>query len=255
VAWRLRHFGNEEQGRAVAALQRQVWLQVVARFEALRGEAGLRQSDLAKSLGVSRPQIHEWLSDPAHMTLKAAGRLMLAMDAQLTCALMNQRDAAGPPAPGPARLMLLLAGIAAFFVLGGEPVMAAPASNLRLLARPEVVARMDGPAVALFWRADCGPCLLELKGLAALRAAAAPVRVYTVALDSPRVAKQRLETLGVDQGLALAALDAPESVLAAYSDGAPRLPLAVAIARTGEICARHVGLLGTDRVRAWARSC
>jgi len=90
VAWRLRHFGNEEQGRAVAALQRQVWLQVVARFEALRGEAGLRQSDLAKSLGVSRPQIHQWLSDPANMTLKAAGRLMLAMDTPPTCAFVPQ---------------------------------------------------------------------------------------------------------------------------------------------------------------------
>jgi hypothetical protein len=140
-------------------------------------------------------------------------------------------------------------------VLGGEPAVAAPASNLRFLARPEVVARLDGPAVALFWRADCGPCLLELKGLAALRAAAAPVKVYTVALDSPPVAKERLATLGVDQSLALAALDAPEAVLAAYSVGAPRLPLAVAIARTGEICARHVGLLGTDLVRSWARSC
>ena len=91
MAWRLRHFGNDEQAQAVAALQRQVWLQVVARFEALRDETGLRQSDLARALGVSRPQIHDWLSDPVNMTLKAAGRLMLAMDGEFDCGRFSRR--------------------------------------------------------------------------------------------------------------------------------------------------------------------
>lgn len=260
VAWRLRHFGNEEQGRAVAALQRQVWLQVVARFETLRDEIGLRQSDLARSLGVSRPQIHEWLSDPANMTIKAAGRLLLAMDGELSCKLVSPRDGATPPhaaaRSSATRTVLLLAGLAAFF-LGGDPAIAAPQPivSLRSLARPEAVARLDGPAIALFWKADCGPCLLELKGLAALRAAAGPVKVYTVALDRPEAARERLRALGVDQSLAFAVADEPASVLAAYSAGAPRLPLAVAFSRNGAICARHVGLLGTDRVKTWARTC
>lgn len=137
------------------------------------------------------------------MTLKAASRLMLAMDAELSCTLVDPSVSARPRAAvlGPTRVTLILAAVAAFFLLGAESVVAAPASNLRFLARPEVVARLDGPAVALLWRADCGPCLLELKELAALRAAAAPIKVYTVALDAPPVAKQRLETLGVDQGL------------------------------------------------------
>lgn len=141
MAWRLRHFGNDEQRRAVAALQRQVWLQVVARFGALRDQVGLRQSDLARALGVSRPQIHEWLSDPANITLKAAGRLMLAMDGELTCALVARRDGAGPT-----RLLLLLAGLAAFFVPGGEPAFAAPAPSLGSSARLDTVARLANPA-------------------------------------------------------------------------------------------------------------
>lgn len=148
VAWRLRHFGNEEQGRAVAALQRQVWLQVVARFEALRDEIGLRQSDLARSLGVSRPQIHEWLSDPANMTLKAAGRLLLAMDDELSCKLVSPRGSVTPPdaaaKSSEARTVLVLAGLAAAFFLGGDPAIAAPGRT----------------AVALFWKADCGSCLI-----------------------------------------------------------------------------------------------
>jgi plasmid maintenance system antidote protein VapI len=44
--------------------------------------SGLKQADLAKRLGVSRPQIHIWLTDPDKMTLKAAARLMLAMGSE-----------------------------------------------------------------------------------------------------------------------------------------------------------------------------
>lgn len=166
VAWRLRHFGNEEQGRAVAALQRQVWLQVVARFEALRDEIGLRQSDLARSLGVSRPQIHEWLSDPANVTLKAAGRLLLAMDGELSCKLVSPRGSVTPPhaaaKSSEARTVLVLAGLAAAFFLGGDPAIAAPQpiASLRALARPEAVAAPGRTAVALFWKAHRGLCLL-----------------------------------------------------------------------------------------------
>lgn len=63
-------------------MQAALWRGVVARFEHLKDSEGLRQADLAAALDVSRPQIHEWLSDPRHMTLKAAGRLLLAMDAE-----------------------------------------------------------------------------------------------------------------------------------------------------------------------------
>ncbi len=79
---RVRRFGPEEQTRAVDGLQAAVWRGVVARFEHLKAAEGLRQADLAAALGVSRPQIHEWLSDPRNMTLKAAGRLLLAMGAE-----------------------------------------------------------------------------------------------------------------------------------------------------------------------------
>lgn len=82
LARRARRFGPEEQARAIDRLQAAMWRGVVARFEQLKADEGLRQADLAAALGVSRPQIHEWLSDPRHMTLKAAGRLLLAMDAE-----------------------------------------------------------------------------------------------------------------------------------------------------------------------------
>ncbi|WP_089924068.1 helix-turn-helix transcriptional regulator [Caulobacter sp. UNC279MFTsu5.1] len=78
----MRRFGPEEQAQAIGRAQAAMWCGVVARFEHLKTAEGLRQADLAAALGVSRSQIHEWLSDPRNMTLKAAGRLLLAMDAE-----------------------------------------------------------------------------------------------------------------------------------------------------------------------------
>jgi transcriptional regulator with XRE-family HTH domain len=77
-----RQFSSQEQAQAVDGTRTAVWLGVVARFEHLKAAEGLRQADLAAALGVSRSQIHEWLSDPTNLTLKAAGRLLLAMGAR-----------------------------------------------------------------------------------------------------------------------------------------------------------------------------
>lgn len=95
---RVRYFGPEEQALAVAGAQAAMWRGVVTRFEHLKAAAGLRQADLAAALGVSRPQIHEWLSDPRNMTLKAAGRLLLAMDARAQVEVRPAGEADGGPA-------------------------------------------------------------------------------------------------------------------------------------------------------------
>jgi transcriptional regulator with XRE-family HTH domain len=78
----MRHLEHDAQADAVERLQRRVWRAVVERFQQ-RQALGLRQADLARLLGISRPQINVWLNDPTTMTLKAAARLMLAMDTQL----------------------------------------------------------------------------------------------------------------------------------------------------------------------------
>ena len=73
---------HEAQAVAVDRLQRHIWRALNRRFQQAQLD-GLKQSDLARRLGVSRPQIHVWLNDPSKITLKAAARLMLAMDGEL----------------------------------------------------------------------------------------------------------------------------------------------------------------------------
>jgi len=78
------------QQSAVDRLQRRVWAAGRDRFQERQTVVGLTQADLARRLDVSRPQIHVWLTDPGKITLKAAARLMLAMDDELDVGLAGR---------------------------------------------------------------------------------------------------------------------------------------------------------------------
>lgn len=115
-------------------------------------------------------------------------------------------------------------------------------------------ALTERPRVLVLWRADCGPCLLELGNLKALEAGARPADLVLVALDPPAVARAKLKAMGVAPARQWYALDDNAAVLTALGGAPPRLPLAVAVDR-GRICAKRIGLLGTDIVKQWARTC
>ncbi len=138
---------------------------------------------------------------------------------------------------------MLAAGAPAATTLDGRPVAA---DALR-------------STVVLFWRADCGPCLVELSDLAALRRAAAPLHVQPVVLDeapdSPGPVTERLAKTGLSASDTLRASADPAELLTAYGGAPPRLPLAVAFDGAGKPCGRRTGFLGYDRLRAWARDC
>lgn len=69
------------------ALQTEVWTIVRRRFDAIQAESGLSQAALAAQLGVTPAQVSLWLRDPKRMTIKAAARLLFALEASLHCHL------------------------------------------------------------------------------------------------------------------------------------------------------------------------
>lgn len=93
-------FDHDAQQQAVERLQHRIWEIVAARYRE-RHARGLTQKQLARRLGISAPQITVWLNDPTAMTLKAAARLMLAMDAEIGF-LARDADTATQQAVGPA---------------------------------------------------------------------------------------------------------------------------------------------------------
>lgn len=143
--------------------------------------------------------------------------------------------------------------------LTGAAAAAPAAPDIRALdvdGHPRALAQLAGrPTILILVRSDCGPCLVELRNIAAIKAAAGQARLVLLAVEDLADARRFLLRTQLPHGDLWAASGAPGEVLVKLNGAPPRLPLAVALDRTGAVCARHLGLLGTDRVRDWARQC
>jgi hypothetical protein len=121
------------------------------------------------------------------------------------------------------------------------------------------IADGGAPVVMVFWRADCAPCLLELRNARAYAEAARPGRLLFVGLQAADPLRRAAQAAGAPAAMIARMDDAPAEVLTAYGGAPPRLPLAVAFDGSGggfgRVCGRHTGLLGTEQVRAWVRKC
>lgn len=136
-------------------------------------------------------------------------------------------------------------------IAGGGPTAAPTLQTLR----GEVVPPLRRTTILLFWRPDCGPCLVELADLAALHRAAAPADLKLVGLQSPVELETGLRKRGLGPADSLTTPEEPAALLTRLGGAPPRLPLAVAFRPDGAVCAAHNGLVGRDRVRDWARQC
>lgn len=126
------------------------------------------------------------------------------------------------------------------------------ASAVPLAARPAV---LRGPAVVMLWATWCASCQAELARLPQLAPAAAPLPMRTLAIDPPSAARAKLVANGRPLAGAYADGRDKAAVLSDWGGPGAVLPLAVAIDATGRICGRKAGLLGTDQLKAWARTC
>jgi hypothetical protein len=131
--------------------------------------------------------------------------------------------------------------------------------------RPLQLESLDGKRVEIghtpngvilaFWRSDCAPCLLELRAARDYAAAACPARFLFVGLEGGPDLAAAARKSGAPPEMLVRGVGSASAILTAYGGAPPRLPLAVAFRPSGALCAHHGGLLGTDRVRTWARDC
>lgn len=113
----------------------------------------------------------------------------------------------------------------------------------------------SGPAIVMFWRADCEPCLEELAVLDQLREAAAPLRLMLIGLDDPVRLRPVLERLGIEPVQVWQAPDDPAQILTDFGGYPPRLPLSVAFDSEGRLCARRTGKLAPGLAEEWRALC
>lgn len=157
------------------------------------------------------------------------------------------------------RLPTLLTALSTALLLGGPSAAAAPRLSLASLDTPTTtttLAQLRGSArVVVFWRTDCAPCLIELPMLEQLQGKLGLGRIVLVGLDDGDAERRVLAQRAPDLHGAWAATGDAAAILTAFGGPPPRLPLAVAIDRSGRICARHHGLLGSERIESWIRQC
>jgi hypothetical protein len=147
--------------------------------------------------------------------------------------------------------------IAAALAAVSTAVCAAPDIRaIDLDGHPRSFAQLAGrPTVMILVRSDCGPCQLELRNIEAIKAAAGPARLVLLAVEDRDGARRVLRRAPLPHADLWAANVAPNAVLVKLNGAPPRLPLAIALDRAGAICARHLGLLGTDRIHDWVKRC
>ncbi len=131
--------------------------------------------------------------------------------------------------------------------------------------RPLQLERLDGERVELghtlhgvilaFWRADCAPCLVELRAARDYARAARPARFLFVGLEGGPDLGAAGRKAGAPPDMLVRGVGSASVILVAYGGAPPRLPLAIALTPSGSPCAWRHGLLGTDQVRAWQRDC
>ncbi|HMA49442.1 MAG TPA: hypothetical protein VKP60_06790 [Magnetospirillaceae bacterium] len=147
---------------------------------------------------------------------------------------------------------------AVMLILAGLWLLPASAADLALETMEGKrfdLASSVKPLVLIFWRADCAPCLIELRQAKDYLSAAPPGRVLFVGLQERAALRASAEKARLPAAQVVRATAAPEAVLTAFGGSPPALPLAVALDKDGAICARHSGLLGTELMRQWVLTC
>lgn len=145
---------------------------------------------------------------------------------------------------------LLSLAAARLAVAGDLPVMAelksgAPVRTDRLSPRPHVV---------VVWMESCAPCVEELRHLREIADRTPGWSYVTLALDAPDVARAALPAQAAF-ATAWVADGKPAEVLARLNPDLAALPMTLALSPSGRVCARRVGLLGSDIINGWTAQC
>ncbi len=101
--------------------------------------------------------------------------------------------------------------------------------------------------LVVFWRSDCAPCAQEMRVLPVIAAEHPDMAIALVALDggAPPPMPANVEVMR-GEGLAM---------MRRFGNDRRALPYSVMLHGDGSVCARHYGVLGTDSVSEWVKSC
>ena len=133
---------------------------------------------------------------------------------------------------------------------GDLPVMAD--LNSGALVRTDSLS--PRPHVVVVWMESCAPCMEELRHLREIADRTPGWDFVTLALDAPADARVALPAEAAFAE-AWVAEGKPGDVLARLNPPLGALPMTIALSPRGRVCARRVGLLGSDIINGWTAQC
>jgi hypothetical protein len=110
------------------------------------------------------------------------------------------------------------------------------------------------PHVVVVWMESCAPCVEELRHLREIADRTPGWFYVTLALDASDVARAALPAEAAF-ATAWVADGKPAEVLARLNPELAALPMTIALSPRGRVCARRVGLLGSDIINGWTAQC
>ena len=110
------------------------------------------------------------------------------------------------------------------------------------------------PHVVVVWMESCAPCMEELRHLREIADRTPGWDFVTLALDAPEAARAALPAEAAF-AKAWVAEGKPGDVLARLNPPLGALPMTIALSPQGRVCARRVGLLGSDIINGWTAQC
>lgn len=124
---------------------------------------------------------------------------------------------------------------------------------LALAAAPGRALPVDGPAIVMLWAPWCAPCREEVRRYPELSAAAAPVPVYVVALDTPIGRRALLRSIPRER--LLFETRPSIAVLPHWSPDTAGLPTTFAVDARNRRCASVGRSLNVERLVALIKAC
>ena len=122
--------------------------------------------------------------------------------------------------------------------------------------QPFALQSLNGaPALLIFWRSDCAPCLKEIAILPKIAGAHPELPVVLVSLqDAAHTLDYRRASWPANMRLLVTA-QRPEAVLEMFGDKRRALPYSAMLRANGDLCQSRYGILGTAIVNDWLHAC
>ena len=111
------------------------------------------------------------------------------------------------------------------------------------------------PALLVFWRSDCAPCLQEMQHFPDMAAQNKDLPIMLISLHDVAHTRRHAPITASNVHVLVAENDG-KAILSAFGNTRTlALPYSVMLDATGKVCGKYYGILSPDKIKEWRKSC